>query len=198
MAVEEKQIPRADEGTEIERKSQVVFRRGIADCRKAHQIGEDRVVVLAAHDPEPGIWKSWVKVVPLRALTVMHRTVKLIAGPRADAGGAVGSDIGRVDDAKWRVQSQSAGERFSPVAQMARETVSCRHQILTATKLRRIGRRIAYRLGQLSLRGGRGAGMRRHLADRKTGDAEDRCSGADEDRDSRRGEAAHRLTLSPL
>src|SRR5258708_30164641 len=118
MAVEEEQIPCADEGTEIERKSQVVFRRRIADCRDAHQIDEDRVVVLAAREPEPGIGKGGVEVVPLLVLAVMHRTVKLIAGPRADAGGAIGSDIGCVDDAEWCVQSQSAGARFSALAQI--------------------------------------------------------------------------------
>src|SRR5271156_1125966 len=107
----------------------------------------------------------------------MHGLVELVTRPIADSGLSVGRDVGRVDHPKWGLESQSAGQGFAALTQVAGHAIARRHQILSATQLggvrHRVGDRLREKLRRENPRDGVCWETWRDLADGETGDTQE-------------------------
>src|SRR6185503_7239308 len=80
--------------------------------------------------------------------------------PRADAGGRVGRDIGRVDRAERRRHGATAGERLPPVRRVAGLAIAGEREVAAA-----LDRRMRAVAGDRRGHGGAGGGGQRRRGD---------------------------------
>jgi hypothetical protein len=148
MGVEKQEVPDLHDEAKIQREGQIVSRRRVVDRRRGLQENENCIIVIAAGPPEPGIGKRRVLILSMRADSVVHGMIELIVRPGADPRLSVGSDVRGVDHAERRFQPQTPGERLAAITLVAGHAISGCHEILPATQLGGVGRRVGDRLGK--------------------------------------------------
>ena len=112
--LEEQPVPAAHDDAIVEGPAQLQRRRRVPDRRQRRQIGPDRQDVLAGQFREIRVGEGRVIARTVRCDAVAQRAVEIVVAPAADAGIAVGGQIGRIDAAERRIDALAPGERFQP------------------------------------------------------------------------------------
>ena len=130
-------VPESHQAADRQREGQAVGRWAIGGRRLGHQIGAHGVDLGAAHAGEIGIGEGRVEVDVLVVAALVHGAVEVRLAPAADAGVAIGGDVGRIDHPEGRVQRQAAGQPLAAGPVVAALAVAEHDQVTALLDLRR-------------------------------------------------------------